>query len=343
MTAPFGDLRNDLAIEVARAKGGYLDTIPPEWIGNPLIRLEPKLDDVRMTLQFDQGHNWAISRNREDKLKGVDKAGPFVNWSDKLPHLCGELDIPQLRGLMLDGGISCGDHAQGRGASVATYMKESPRKLVYTAWDVMFQPGAKDIRSWSDEKRREFLLTVIPVIQAKAPSVRIIPHFPATQVKIEEFWNAGWEGVILKDTQAQYRGTNAWRKCKAANPIDAFILAPCPEKKGGSPKNGIKPVETGRCKGFLIGMKSRATGKVVKVGWMIWNLPEKDTERGVKFFEKEYKGRVVCATGSGWDGESFRWLRFKEWREDEPGAKKQCFLEDQVGGIPVGAGVQEAG
>ena len=66
-----------------------------------------------------------------------------------------------------------------------------------------------------------------------------------------------------------------------------------------------------------------------------------DTERGVKFFEKEYKGRVVCATASGWDGESFRWLRFKEWREDEPGSKKQCILEDQVGGIPVAVGVEE--
>lgn len=337
-----GDLRNAQAIEVARAKGGYLDTIPPDWIGSPLIRLEPKLDDVRMTLQFDEGHNWAISRNREDKLKGVDKAGPFVDWSSKLPHLCAELDIPELRGLMLDGGISCGDHEQGRGASVATYMKECPRKLVYTAWDILFRPGTHDVRDWHDRLRRDKLEEVIPIIQARCPSVRIIPRHPATQAKIEEFWSAGWEGVILKNTESPYRGTNAWRKCKAANPIDAFILAPCPEKKGGSPKAGIKPTPTGRCKGFLLGMKSRATGKVVKVGWMIWNLPERDIEFGVKSFDREYKGRVVCATGSGWDGSAFRWLRFKSWRDDEPGGAKVCFVEDQVGGIPVAAGVEEA-
>lgn len=333
-----GDLRNLHQIEVARAKGGYLDTIPKEWIGNPRIWLEPKTDDVRMTFQFDTDRNWSISRNREDKLKGVDKAGDFVNWSDKLPHLTG-FRVPQFAGLMLDGGVYCSDiPAGGRGASVSTYMKECPEKLTYRTWDMMFDVDGKDIRDWPQHARRDRLDTVVRLLGA--PFIQIMPKLPSTMEEIQKLWDAGWEGGILKDSDARYRGTNAWRKCKAANPIDAFILAPLPEKKGGSPKNGIKPTATGRAKGFLLGMKSRATGKVVKVGWMMWELPERDMERGVKFFKKEYEGRVVCASASGFDGEGFRWLRFKEWRNDEPGTVKECILEDQIGEKAL-AGVEE--
>jgi len=335
-----GDIRNDHAIELARASGGYLDTIPPEWIGDPSIWLEPKLDDVRLSLQFDEQRHWAISRNRKDKLKGVAKAGAFVNWSPELSHLSGTKLPAKFHGLMLDGGISCGDHDQGgRGASVRSYMKDSPEKLIYTAWDLIFDKGGKDLRDLPQKERREMLEAIVKELEPYFGNrIQIIPRLPSTMEQIKKLWSEGWEGGVLKDGNAVYRGTHAWRKAKAALPVDAFILAPVPEKAGGSPKNGIKPQPTGRAKGFLLGMRSRETGKVKKVGWMIWNLPKKDMERGIKNFDREYKGRVVCATASGWDGESFRWLRFKEWRIDEPGTVKECYLEDQIGGeVKVGA------
>ena len=330
-----GDLRNALQIEVARAKGGYLDSVPPSWIGDPEKWVEPKYDGIRITLQFDVTRNWTISRNRKDKLKGVDKAGDFVDWSDKLPHLCRELIVPKLAGVMFDGELVSAEDERGRGASVSTLMKENPRGLCYRVFDLLFDEAATDIRQLPLHRRRECYESL--VTKLNSPFIKATPKLASTMEEIKKLWDDGWEGGIIKDGNSVYRQTNGMFKVKAATPVDAFVISVLQEKKGGSPKKGIKPVETGRAKGFLMGMKRRSDNKIQQVGWMIWNIPEKDQERGFKHFEKEYKGKVAEMTVSGYDGTSFRWCRFSRWRDDEPGSVKQCILEDQVGGMPVAA------
>lgn len=321
----FGDMRNDQSIELARASGGYLKDLPEGWIGNPEVWFEEKRDDVRISLQFDMGHNWAISRNRENKLKGVDAAGAFCSKTDSLPHLCRKLVLPKMAGLMFDGGISERDHAAGgRGASVAHFLAEDPEKLVLTVWDLLFDKGGVDIRTMPQRERRKLLERRVEEIDS--PDIKIAPVLPSTMEELKRLWALGWEGVVAKHGGAVYRGGGAWRKIKAENPIDAFILNYIPEKKGGSPKKGIKPTPTGRIGGFYMAMMSKATGKVVPVGHMLMDIPEEIKDEGVKNFGK-FKGKVAECKASGWDGESFRWLKFVRWHPEQD---KTCYLEEQT-------------
>lgn len=321
----YGDMRNALDVELARASGGYLDSVPEDWFGNPRIVLERKFDGIRLSLQGDDEKNWAISRNREDKLKGVDAAGLFCEKSDKLPHLCRDLELPG--GAMLDGELVCGDDERGRGASVSHYMKECPEKLIYCAFDLIFDIGGVDLRKKSFEFRRSRMLKLVDALGS--PFVKASEILPSTMAEVEKLWAAGWEGGILKDLDVAYRGKRAMKKIKSENPLDAFCIEPVIERKGGSPKNGIKPEPTGRASGFVMGMRTR-DGKTVKVGTMMMDVPDHDKERGVKFFDREYLGKVAAATASGFNGKEFRWMKWKAWRTEEGGIKK-CVFEEQVG------------
>lgn len=322
----YGDLRNSMDIELARAKGGYLDTIPEDWIGSPDVWLEPKYDGFRATIQWDLDRNWVVSRNRHDKLKGVAAAGEYVERSDKLPHLR-NLVIPELAGLMLDGELVCVDDERGRGASIGHYMKEAPEKLAIRAFDLLFDAGARDMRTESLLVRRKRLEEVVK--QIGSDFIRLTPTLHPTMAEIEKLWADGWEGGILKDRRVQYRGTNAMKKCKAEQDVDAFCLEPVIARRGGSPKRGIKPEPTGRAGGFVMGMRTK-DGRTVKVGTMMMGVTDEDKERGIKHFDREFLGRVARMSASGYNGVELRWCRFKNWHEE---AGKPCILEDQIGPV----------
>ena len=324
--AKFGDLRNKECIELARASGGFVSEVPEGWFDNPNVWMEAKRDDVRISLQFDTDRNWAISRNREDKLKGVDKAGDFCDKSERLPHLCKRLILPNCAGLLLDGGISERGHAAGgRGASVAHLLAENPTALIYTAWDLLFDVGGKDVRTLPQRKRRHLLEQ--RVAEIGSPDLQVAEVLPATKETLDRIMKDGWEGGVLKRGDAIYRETHAWYKAKGESPIDAIVLNYIPEKRGGSPKKGIKATPTGRIGGFYMAMKSRATGKIVPVGHCLMGLTDEMKDVGTANFAKEFKGKIAECSASGWDGESFRWLIFKRWHPEQD---KACILEEQL-------------
>jgi hypothetical protein len=332
----FGDLRNKLSLELARASGGFVSQVPPEWWGDPDVWAEAKRDDVRVSLQMDVTRNWAISRNRQNKLRGVDKAGPFVDKSRYLPHLCARLERPKLAGLMLDGGVSdrlsvCG----GRGASVGSLMVSDPERLIYTAWDVILDVGGVDVRHLPQRARRELLEQRVAEIGSS--HVVVAEKLPATLEEVKRLAAEGWEGAVLKRGSGRYRETHAWYKAKAENPVAAIIIGYTPEKRGGSPKKGIKPQETGRIGGFLVAMKSIETQKLVKVGWLFIGLPDEIKDRGVQNFS-EFKGKVVECTASGWSGQEFRWMKWVGWHQDQDYTP---ILEQEIATLPVVVGEEE--
>lgn len=328
----FGDIRNDKCIELARASGGFVSQVPPEWWDAPDVWLEAKRDDIRVSLQFDLGKNWIIGRNREDKLKGVDRAGAFMDKSDKLPHLR-DFVRPKLAGLMFDGGVSDRKSSVGgRGGDVGTLMKENPTQLVYCAWDLLFDANVKDVRLLPQRERRALLEQRVAAMGS--PHITVAEKLPPTKDAIQKLIDAGWEGGVLKRGDACYRSTHGWYKAKGESPVDAIILNYIPEKRGGSPKKGIKATPTGRIGGFYLGMKSRETGKIVPVGFCMMGLTDEIKDRGVKNFN-EFKGKVVECAASGWSGAEFRWLQFRRFHPEQD---KMPILEEQLGALPVFVG-----
>ena len=58
------------------------------------------------------------------------------------------------------------------------------------------------------------------------------------------------------------------------------------------------------------------------------NMPADAVETGFKEFEK-YDQRVVEMVVSGWDGDKFRFPRFKKWRPDK--TPRDCQFSEQIG------------
>jgi len=79
------DMRNVLHIECPRAVGAYLDTVPAEvWDGGWV--LDRKIDGERDTLQIGSEGSLLVGRNKRNFLKGVAKAGAFMNHNFLTPR-----------------------------------------------------------------------------------------------------------------------------------------------------------------------------------------------------------------------------------------------------------------
>lgn len=313
------DIRNAQDIELARCKGGYTDELPDKvYMGGWTLQL--KLDGIRLSMQFGKTRNWLVGRNRENKLKGVDKAGALCV---KTVEPFSSFIKAELAGTMLDGELTWPGH--GSAEVMSNEAMADPKSHKYVVFDLLFYKG-KDLREKPYAERLVYLKKAVAEIDH--PQIVEIECRAATKKNLEALWASGEEGGVFAQLNAAYKASCSRYKAKAQVTVDGFIMAVSQAKSGGSPKNGIKPQPNGKAAMFLIGMYDD-NGKATQVGWCSITDDEV-VEDGFKDFEASYKGKVIRMTASGWDGRVFRWLRWAGFHEDKVDPKA-CKISEQVG------------
>lgn len=314
------DIRNVLDIELARCKGGYTDELPAKvFMGGWTLQL--KLDGIRISMQLGKTRNWLVSRNREDKLKGVAVAGAYCVKDGIEPFA--SLIHKDLEGTMLDGELVWPGHGAPEVLSLAA--RSDPKNLKYVVFDVLFYKG-QDIREKPYAERLVFLKRAVQDLDHQ--QIEGIKCLSATQKSLDGLWASGEEGGVFAELKAPYKASCSRYKAKAQVTVDGFIMAVSQAKTGGSPKNGVKPQPNGKAAMFLMGMYD-AAGKAREVGWC--KITDADVaEDGYSEFDTRYKSKVIRMTASGWDGERFRWLRWAGFHEDKSDPKA-CLLMEQIG------------
>jgi len=328
------DLRNELNMECPRPKGAYLSEAPEEIWGDPNWILEEKVDGERWTMQLGSERSMLVGRNRKNKLKGVEKAGPFMSQNDRNPYLAG-LRSRRFAGTILDG--ECTEiYKQDGTYDKATIGRVEVGDFVgFTTWGVLMLNGL-DARALPEDVRWQIAKIVVEELyssgQDSKQKLRLASRVPATKENLQIVFDAGYEGVVLKNLQKGIpinQVTNPfWWKVKGDKnrTVDAFIVGVTEGKEGGSGVNGIKPVPNGKAATFTVAMMDEV-GRIVEVG-KLEALPDELRELGFEFFGA-YQGRVVELLASGWDGRALRFPRFVRWRTDKTAF--DCKIAEQIG------------
>lgn len=344
------DLRNRHGVYLPRARGGYLEEAPKEIFVEQGWILEPKEDGLRVSLQTGPQGSIMIGRNRQDFLKGVKQAKEFRDLSYKNPYIASTRCPEELEGCLLDGELTetyrtaspkdtqkLIHHDPHNSALDGEYAwdkytvarREMNQFVGYVVWDCLFWKG-EDIRDRPLWKRRR---AAAYLVQALAePKIKIIPYLHCTRKNLKKLFADGWEGGLAKNVfhpiPAKQRTHTNWWKLKGDKhrTVDAFIIGVTQARSEGSGITGVKPKLNGKAATFTMAMLRGGSNLVVEVGKMK-NLPDEVQEEGFKKFN-QYKGRVAEMVVSGWDGDRFRWPRFKKWREDK--SQDDCRWEEQV-------------
>jgi len=323
------DIRNEYNVDCSKAKGAYLESVP-EWIwDDPRWYMEPKKDAQRITMQIGDGKSLLRGRNRQDFLKGVEKAGDFPDKASLSPVLAAYTD-PMLDGTVLDGELTESYKMNGEYDKDTVRRIENGEWVGYEVWTVMFWKG-EDVRGMSDEERKMLAGMAVEEMRRMGMKVRLLPDWPATLKNLKKVFADNEEGAILKCWDATiptHQRTNPnWWKCKGDDDrtVDAFVIGVTEAKEGGSGIRGIAPQPNGKAATFTVGLAK--DGHVVEVG-KLENLPKDAVEFGLRNFH-DYRGRVVEMNVSGWDGERFRFPRYKKWRKDK--SPRDCLFGEQVG------------
>lgn len=313
------DWRNAVPdFDLARCRGGY-DDQPPDAVYSAAWNVQPKLDGLRKSIQLGKTCTWTVSRNREDKLKGVDAAGKFVakkNWG-WLSELLGLNEA----GTILDGEL----HIPGKGVADAMHAwSEVHHELQYVVFDCLFRHG-QDLRGQPYRIRLGHAKAAVGVL--KHERVVLIKSEIATPAAEKAYVDRGEEGVIFASMDGVYGDRKSRWKKKAQNPVDLVVMGVSEKRSGGSGVRGVKAQYTGKPAAAEIGLWK--DGRLTSVGWMM-NLADADKALTLQQFEKKYLGKVARAICSGWEGVRFRWVRFVDWHEDK--TSKQCVFSEQIGG-----------
>lgn len=323
------DLRNDLNIELPRCRGAYLEDAPDAiWNDGDWV-LEPKIDGNRVSLQIGAKGSLLIGRNRQDFLKGVDRAGRFRNLSH-LNQSLAAIACKEFDGTVLDGELTEVFTEDGSLDEASTVRRENGEFVGYAAWTVLFLKG-KDVRGCSEAERYRMTAQVIQKM-FEVQNLALIERVPATEENLKRFFDRGEEGAVAKKLSGTIstssRTCRTWYKLKGDKnrTVDAFIVGVQEGKSGGSGKRGVKPKPNGKAATFTVAMMK--DGKMVEVGKMA-NLTHDMRTCGLKDFEN-YHRQVVEMQISGFDGKRFRWPRFVKFRPDK--TPEDCVFEDQVGG-----------
>ena len=324
------DLRNEFDIEAPRCKGAYLEDAPTEIFDGQWV-LEPKMDGIRSTLQIGAKRSMLVGRNREDFLKGVEKAGPFRCQDALNPKLVKSVMSAALHGTVLDGELTECFKQNGE------YDKDTQKRVDngdfvgYRCWGVLFYAGM-DVRHLPEEVRYHIASLTVAVLDH--PKIEMVPRMPCTKNQLYAFLDAGIEGVVVKLRYAaipkNQRTNPYWWKVKgtAKRTVDAFITDVTQAKEGGSMVNGVPPQLVLKAAGFEVSMLDKM-GNIVKVG-TLENIPQKARDEAWTNFEKYYH-RVVEMQVSGFDGEWFRFCRFAKWRPDK--GIGDCRFDEQIGKV----------
>uniref|UniRef100_A0A6M3M368 Putative DNA ligase domain protein n=1 Tax=viral metagenome TaxID=1070528 RepID=A0A6M3M368_9ZZZZ len=324
----FLDIRNELNVELPRAKGDYLEKAPSSIWTDPNWVLEPKMDGNRVSLQIGSEESLLVGRHRQDFLKGVAKAGPFRCLNDLNPKLQA-LANPVLDGTVLDGELTEIFKQDG------TYDKGTKDRVAngdfvgYTAWDCLFLHH-EDLRSWTFRRRRLILRAVVRTLAN--PKVRLIDQVTATREHLLSVFHGKGEGAVAKNLNdpipVGQRTHSGWWKLKGSKDrtVLAFVVGASEASEGGSGVNGIKPKPNGKVATFTIAMMKGS--QVVEVGKMS-ALPEDVVDVGLVAYQR-YDRKVAKVMVSGWNGVSYRFPRFVEWCDDK--GPMDCQMPEMNGG-----------
>ncbi len=320
------NLREEYKIELPRAKGAYLEEAPEEIWENLNYCLEVKMDGTRESLQIGSENSLLVGRNRQGFLRGVENAKGFQIHDHPI---FSKIACPALDGTILDGELTLSYTKDGELDSLTKDRQKLGIFTGYTVWGCLFYKG-KDVRRCMDSERRHYAENAVKVLNH--PQIRLIERFPATREKLQEIWDAGEEGAIAKLTTGclikGQRTCPTWWKLKTAQTIDAFVFGVTEGKEGGSGVKGVKALPNGKAASLTVCMIGKTPNDEKVVG-KVKNLPDEITDDAFRNFEK-YRYRVMELRASGWNGKSFRWLRFLRWREDK--SPKDCIFSEQVGG-----------
>lgn len=323
------DLRNHLNVDAPRAKGAYVEDAPDEvWFNNEWV-LEEKGDGLRLTMQLGPEKSLLQGRNRQDFLKGVEKAGPYRDLGYKNPAL-EMITNPSLAGTVIDGELTECVTKAGK-PDRDTRRREANGDFVgFEVWDCLFYKY-NDIRGLPLWKRREVLKGVVSILNT--PKIRVTKQYAASKGVLDTFFERGIEGAIAKRLNDPIpigqRTHTWWYKLKGDNrrTVDAFIIGVTEGVSGGSGVKGVKAKPSGKAASFTLAMVTDE-GDIVEIGKLKNALTEEMVEYGIKDY-KRFDKRVVELIVSGFDGKRFRWPRFKKWRSDKtPG---DCRITEQIG------------
>ncbi len=317
------NLREELNIELPRAKGAYLDTAPKTLFTDPDWVLEVKADGTRESLQIGSERSLMVGRNRQDKLKGVAAAGPFMIH----PHpIFDQVACPLMEGTIFDGELTMHYVKEGVFDENTLKRKACGQFVGYQVWGVLFFRG-HDVRRFTEAER--YSLARIAVITLSHPKIRLLERVPATRANLQSIWDRGEEGAIAKYLKAHIPTTQrtcpTWIKLKTEKTVDAFIIGVTQGKEGGSGVKGVKAAPNGKAASFTMGMYRE--GKIVEV-CKLKHLPDDIAEVGWREFGR-FDNKVIEMNVSGFNGKEFRWPRFKKFRDDK--TAKDCRFEEQVG------------
>ena len=318
----------------------------PNWV------LEPKEDGERASLQLAKVLSMLVGRNRQDFLKGVEKAGAFRNLTYRNPYL-ENITSMKYENSLLDGEMTetfkvakpkdINDNSPGmlrhyNAASkvngVFVWDKYTVTRYIngdflgYVVWDCLFYKG-NDIREHPLWKRREVAKVIIKSLCD--PKIILIPQYPCTKEGLQKLFNDGWEGAVAKNLDhpipvGQRTHTNWWKlKGDDNRTVDAFVIGVTEGSSGGSGLTGVKAQPDGTAASLTLAMYRK--GKVFEVG-KVKNLPEDAHLNAFSNFE-DFNHQVMEVKISGWDGKRFRWPKFQKWREDK--GPRDCVFEEQMG------------
>ena len=193
--------------------------------------IEPKLDGVRGIIHCTPTGVYILSRR-------VNKDGVYTQFQDNVPHL---RDHPTLVTLgkagytILDSEILAPVDSDTLGNTMSI-IGAKPEKAIETqkkignAYIVLFDViefKGKDLRKFTWRARRLHLNTI--ELDEKNNYIRRIPYVENNFIEqrrtiAANYIKDGYEGVVLKNPEAEYFASRAWLKHKERTTIDAQII-----------------------------------------------------------------------------------------------------------------------
>lgn len=295
----------------AEAKKSVADAVA----GKPSI-MEPKLDGWRLLCTVDA----------EGTARTFTRTGNELTGS--LPAIEAALVAALPPGSTLDAeavAFEVGDDGlpQHKWGSVQSILGSGTAKAALCSGKItlvvfdLIQHGGLDARSLPLAKRRELLDAIFDSGKFAGTKVVLVPQFEATEAGHEAIIAAGYEGSMVKWTDAPYgsghRGAGWW-KLKATATVDVIVMG----YKEGTPGSAFDGYV-----GAIIFGQHDADGNLVERG----RCSGLDWDERVRISENrdEYLGRVfemrhmgVMPPGKDYPLGAFRHPQWKRWRPDKP-------------------------
>lgn len=218
---------------------------------------EPKYDGCRMTLVVNEHGNKIYSGRRSVKTYAAS------DRSDNFPHLRDAAMGEALVAIQMSGGAVIDGELLAPGAKIQTHTgtwtdsllnasvalcNSNPASSVATqakfgkarfvAFDITTALG-RDVSVLPYADRRALLADFVTAMQRAYPdcAIELAPQWSVTEAVISLAIAEGFEGVVIKDTQARYKAgsrSGGWYKVKTMSTADGFVTGWEPGKSGNT-------------------------------------------------------------------------------------------------------------